>query len=113
MSKDNRERQLPQPVEIPVEWHIGDQIKSNYADNVVVQARKHDIIISFFETQLPPFGGTPEDNRTFLETLSSIRAECIGRIVVAPELVPEIIKALQTGYDGYLSSKSTERSAND
>lgn len=108
MSEDKQERQLLQPVELPVEWHIPEYMKSSYADNVVVQARKHDLIISFFETQLPPFAGTPEENRAFFEKLSSIRAECVGRIIVAPELVPEIIKALQEGYEGYLLTQSVE-----
>jgi len=52
-----------------------------------------------------PLGGTPEQNRAFLETLSSIRAECIAKIVVSPELLPDIVKALQIGYEEYLLTK--------
>lgn len=107
---ENKQENVPQHIAVPIEWHVSESIKNQYADNVVVQARRHDLIISFFETQLPPFGGSPEETRTFLEQLGSIRAECVGRIIVAPELMPEIIQALQTGYDGYLLTKAAERS---
>jgi hypothetical protein len=107
------EAKSEQQVIIPLEWHIPEHIKSSYADNIIVQTRKNDNIISFFETQLPPFAGTDEENRAFLEKLDSVRAECVARIIVAPELLPEIIKALQIAYDGYRSGKSIERSADD
>jgi hypothetical protein len=110
MSEAEQENSSLQQITIPLEWHVPDHISSRYADNVIVQPRKHDIIISFFESQPPLLGGTPEQNRAFLETLSSIRAECIGKIVVVPELLPDIIKALQRGYEGYLSAKDAKES---
>lgn len=113
MSEARPEQRASQQVAIPVEWHVSEHIKSNYADNVIVQTRKHDSIISFFETQLPPFAGTEEENRAFLEKLDSVRAECVDRVIVAPELLPEIIKTLQTAYDSYVLTKSTEMSADD
>jgi hypothetical protein len=110
MSEAEQEKLSLQQITIPLEWHIPDHISSRYADNVIVQPRKHDIIIAFFESQPPPLGGTPEQNRAFLETLSSIRAECVGKIVVAPELLPDIIRALQIGYEGYFSAKDGKES---
>jgi len=56
MSKADQDKQSPQQITIPLEWHVPDHISSRYADNVVVQPRKHDIIISFFESQPPPLG---------------------------------------------------------
>lgn len=105
---EDQQKKLLQSVALPLEWHVSEHIKSQYADNIVVQARKHDFIVSFFETQLPPFAGSPEETRAFLEQLGSIRAECVGRVTVAPEMMPEIILALQTAYNGYLLTKSTE-----
>jgi len=106
MSEVEQGKPSPLQITLPVEWHVPDHISSRYADNVIIQSRKHDIILSFFESQPPPLGGTPEQNRAVLEALSSIRAECIGKIVVAPELVPDIINALQVAYEGYLSAKN-------
>lgn len=113
MSEAKSEQQAIQQIAIPLEWHVSEQIKSSYADNVIVQTRKHDSIISFFETQLPPFAGTEDENRAFLEKLDSVRAECVGRIIVAPELLPEIIKALQIAYDSYLLTERPGKSVDD
>lgn len=88
-----------------MDFHIPEHVGSQYADNIGVQARKHDTVISFFETQLPPFIGTPEENRALLEKPGSIRTNCVGRIIIAADLLPEIMKALQTTYDGYLAIK--------
>lgn len=108
MSDADQERQEIQRVNIPVEWHIPDQIESRYATNVLVQAGQNEIVISFFETQLPILTGTPEENAARLEQLASIRANCIGRIIVAPDLVPNIISALQTGLNAYRVTKEVK-----
>jgi len=105
MSETEHEKQAPQQISLRLDFHIPEHIKSQYADNVLVQAKTHDATISFFETQFPPLTGTSEENRAVLEKLGSIRADCVGRIVVAADLLPEIIKALQTTYDEYLAAK--------
>lgn len=111
MSEAEQEKRTHQQVALRLDWHIPEHIKSQYADNILVQSRRHDVIISFFESQVPPFGGTPEENRALLEKLDSIRAECVGRIVVAVDLLPEIIKALQMAYDEYLSTREERADA--
>ncbi len=106
MSDDiEQEKQALQHIAIPMEWHMPEHIKSSYADNVLVQGKQHSFVLSFFNTQIPPFVGTPEQTRTFLQSLLSIRAEGIAKVEVAPELIPQIITALQTAYDGYLAGK--------
>lgn len=112
MSESELEKQFQQQLLLPVELHVPDTIKNVYADSVTAQTRKYDAIISFFETQPPVLGGDAEKNRALLEKLGSVRAECVGKIVVAAELVPEIIKVLQIAYDGYLAAKDNEGSTN-
>lgn len=109
MSEAEPEKQPPQQILMRVEWHVPDSIRNAYADTITAQPRKHNIIISFFETQPPIFGGDAEQNRALLEKLGSVRAECVGKIVVAAELVPEIIQVLQTAYDGYLATREKQR----
>ncbi len=38
----------------------------------------------------------------------SIRSECVSKMTVSPQLVPEIIKALQTGLDNYNRINASE-----
>ena len=70
-----------------------------------MQAGEYELILSFFQTQLPLLTGTPEENKNRLEQLGSVRAECVGRIIVNPDLVPKIISALQSTLDNYLALK--------
>jgi|GEM_PF-743873 len=96
-------------VNVPIEWHVSDDIKSIYASNVVVQPGQHEIILSLFEIRPPILTGTPEENRAKIEQIGTIRAECVGRIVVDPDLVPNIITALQTTLDNYHAAKAEEK----
>ncbi|HWS82840.1 MAG TPA: hypothetical protein VN207_01125 [Ktedonobacteraceae bacterium] len=93
-------------VNIPVNWHIPEDFPSPYASNMFAQAGEYEITISFFQTKLPLFTGTQEENKAKLEQLGIIQAECVSRIIVNPELVPKIIQALQATYDGYVATKN-------
>lgn len=93
---------------LPIDWHVSENIQSRYASNVFVQAGEQEVFLSFFETIPPILIGSPEENRAKLLELGAIRAECIARIIVNPELVPKLIQALQTTLDGYLAVKRTQ-----
>jgi hypothetical protein len=102
------EQEQPLEISLPIEWHVPDSIQNRYVHNVLVQPGKYEITLFFFETQIPPFAGPAEANREFLLKQGSVRFECISKLTVAPQLVPEIIKALQTGLDSYNASKENE-----
>jgi hypothetical protein len=105
--KNNTEKEIlsSHEINIPVDWHIPENFSSKYASNVLVQAGEYEFIISFFQTELPLLTGTTEENKAELERLGSIRAECVSRVIVHPELVPKIIQALQTTLDSYQNLK--------
>ncbi len=109
MRESSEQREQPsQSVNIPVEWHIPDDIQSRYASNVFVQPGEYEIILSFFETQLPILTGSPDENLTRLKDLGAIRANCVSRVIIDPELIPRLIQALQAGLEGYLAAKRTK-----
>jgi hypothetical protein len=92
-------------INVPIEWYIPEQFPTPYASNVFVQPGEYEFTISFFSTQLPLLTGTPEENQAKLQQLKNIRAECVGRVIVSPELVPKIIQALQSTLDQYMKVK--------
>src|SRR6266849_1855655 len=102
------EQESSKGIMLPIDLHVPDTLHNQYVHNVIVQPGQHEITLFFFETQIPPFIGSPEANREYLLKQGSIRFECISKMTVAPELVPEIIKALQTGLDNYNASKANE-----
>jgi hypothetical protein len=103
MSEAGQEQ--PRGVPLRVGWHFPEGIQSRYADNVLVQVGQHDMIISFFETQIPILLGQPEMNKELLEALGTIRADCVSKIVVSPDFIPELIKALEIGLANYHHTK--------
>jgi len=106
MSDIDQEKQSTS-INIPVNWNIPEGFPSPYASNMFAQAGEYEIVLSFFQTKLPLLTGTSEENKAKLEQLESIQAECVSRIIVNPELVPKIIQALQTTYDGYVATKNS------
>jgi hypothetical protein len=92
-------------VTLPVDWHVPDDFPAPYATNVFTQAGEYDMILTFFRAMPPLLTGTPQENKTKLEQLGGIRAECVSRVIVPADLVPKIIQALQTTWDAYTAAK--------
>lgn len=107
MSDREQEDQSREGITLPVTWHVSETIHNQYVHNVIVQPSQNEITISLFETHIPPYVGSPEANRELLQN-ESVRFECIGKFVVAPQFVSEIIKALQVGLDNYHTGKAHE-----
>lgn len=109
MSEVEQEDQSSQGISLPVELHVSDTLHNQYVHNVIVQPGPNEITLFFFEMHIPPYVGSPEANREYLLQKGSIRFECLSKLVVAPQLIPEIINALQTGLDNYNTSKAREK----
>ncbi len=107
MSEMEQEDQSLEGVSLPINWHVSEAIHNLYIHNVVVQPGQNEIMLFFFETHIPPYIGSPEANREYLQK-QSVRFECVGKFVVTPQFIPEIIKALQVGLDNYNVGKAHE-----
>lgn len=105
---DEEEREQSQGITIPIEWHVPDSIQNRYVHNMLVQSGRHELTLFFFETQIPPFLGSPDESKDFLLKKGAIRAECVSKLTVSPQLIPEIIKALETGLENYNHMKAAE-----
>lgn len=108
MSQVEQEGQIAKGVSLPIDLHVSDTIHNQYVQNLIVQPGQHEIALFFFETHVPPFVGSIEENKEYLLNKGPIRFECVSKLIVAPQLVPEIIKALQVGLDNYNASKQNE-----
>lgn len=106
MSEAEQEQQNSLGVALTIDWHYPENVQSRYVNNVLVQSGQFELVISFFEMQLPILLGQPEENKKKLEQLGSVKAECVGKFIVDPEVVPMIISALETGLETYRTSKA-------
>jgi hypothetical protein len=94
------ERDQPEDVSVPIDLYVPDDLQSHYVHNVIVQPGQREFALFFFETQVPPFVGSPKENKDELMR-QGVRFKCVGKMIVAPELVPEMIQALQVGLSSY------------
>ncbi len=85
----------PITLTLPIEWDISPEIKSIYATNLLIQRGEHEFFISFFELRPPLVIGTPEQQREQAAQLQVARAECVARIVVGRDRLPEFVQVLQ------------------
>ena len=109
MSDETEQEQQPSDnITLSVDWHFPEGLQSRYANNVLVQNGQFEFIISFFEMQLPMLFGSLEENKAKLEEMESIRAECVSKIIVSPEVMPALVSALQTELDKYLAHKANQ-----
>jgi hypothetical protein len=97
---------------LPIEWHVGDEIKTLFATNLIVQSSEHDTKITFFDIQPPLITGTPEQIKKSVEGLKSVRANCVARIGIATAHVPEFIEALRVAHQNAFNLKNAAESAN-
>jgi len=97
------EQNLEGQIILPLEWHIPDGILSRYVTNIVVQHTEHEFIISFFEVRPPIVLGSDEEKEAQLKQIDSVRAECVARIVVAADRLPDFIRVLNENLATYRS----------
>jgi len=97
------EEPLGENYQLPIEWYVPDDLVSRYVTNMLVQQTAHEFIISFFESYPPVVLGSPEEQREKLKSLSSARATCVARMIVAVERMPEIVQVLHEALARYSS----------
>jgi hypothetical protein len=72
-----------------------------------VQSQADHFVISFFETFAPPIKGeTDDEKRAMLDTIDSLDAMCIARIVVTPTVMERVIDALERNYTRWQQDNS-------
>lgn len=96
-------------VQVPIEWHISEDIDSKYATNLVIQHSEHEFIINFFEMRHPLILGDPDQVRKQWEKLESVRAECVARIIVSPDRMQEFINVMQADLNKYVGKEQEEQ----
>ena len=82
-----------QPQTFPLRHRIFGRMPSVYAHNVLIQTLPDEVVVSFFETILPPKSEvTPEDVEELKET--GLIAECVARITLSHRQFLDIADAM-------------------
>jgi hypothetical protein len=79
-------------VNLPIEWHFPEGLKSNFANHMIVQQDDSDVFLSFFELQPPVI--TSAADAVGLKSRKSIRATCVSKVVISKARFPVFVNAL-------------------
>lgn len=94
----------PEPFgkKVRIDRRFPEDLKTHFATNIVVQHDPGTFYISFFE-MFPPLVIADNDAERIkiLNSLDSVDAKCVSRIVVTPDKMREFIDALEENYKGY------------
>lgn len=91
-----------------LEWHVPEDIVRRYANNLLVQAGDHEVILSFFETTPPVLVGSPEEIEQKVKEIKSVRSRCVASVIVSIEKMPVFLEAMQGMYDRLIARKASQ-----
>ena len=98
-------KKKPKLFAIPIDWRFPEDLETRFANHMLVQYDQSEFHISFFEVLPPLLMGTDEDQSKTLQSLKSIPAKCVSRIVVSKERMPVFVKGLQEHVEKNLGSQ--------
>jgi hypothetical protein len=81
-----------------------------FANDIVIQHMGDHFIVSFFQI-MPPLiiGDTQEERDKTLSQISEIEAQCVGRIVLTPEGLQELIEHADQNYKNWQQKQSGDQ----
>lgn len=82
-------------IALPIEWHA-ENAPVVFANHMLAQADVHECHLSFFEIKPPVLIGTNEEKKTQAESLKSIPARCVVRVVISRGRLQAFIEVLQS-----------------
>lgn len=99
------EEEAQEGLSIPLTWNVPPGLVSRYATNFVVQHSDHEFAIYFFEALPPLLIGEPSEVKRQLQQIGSISANCVAKVIVAAERMPQLIALLQNNLQVYRTRK--------
>jgi len=79
-----------------------DDLQSHIVDNLVVQHQPDRFVLSFFEVWLPAMlAESDEEFQGQVDSLESVEAKCVARLVVTPQRMREFVNAMTKNLENY------------
>jgi hypothetical protein len=97
-----KKRQTAEEPQLPINWTFPPDLISRYATNIIVQLAENEFVVSFFEIPPPVLLRGQED----LDKLESVTAQCVSRIIIAAEKMPQFVDVLNRQLSVYQERKA-------
>lgn len=83
-------------VAIPIEFDVPSSIVTRLATQFTVQSNSAGCYLCFYEA-IPPFvEGNPDEVRSRLEQMPSVKAECISRVFIPAARLSDFLAVIRT-----------------
>ncbi len=90
---------------LSLEFLIPENLPTVYANEMAIQTIHTEFVLSFFELRLPLV--PPIDTKQ----KGKLNANCVARVVLSVEKIPDIIRVLQGRFDEFIRQREeTEKS---
>ncbi len=89
---NDSEKKIVVPRPVGIDFKVPDSVSTLYASEVAVQVILTDFVLSFFEVRIPILQPGFDSETTMLD------AQCVGRIAISSEKIPDLIRTLESQY---------------
>jgi len=80
-----------------------ENLQSHFVTNVVIQHQPDFFVLSFFEVWPPAIlGETEEEKQKALDSLESVEAKCVARLIFPPDKMGEFVAAINENFANFL-----------
>jgi hypothetical protein len=84
-------------VTLSYDWQgAADVVPMRHANQVMAQVHGQELLLLFFVTSPPILIGTPDQVRTQVESITTLKTECVARISLNPKMLKSTIDLMQT-----------------
>jgi len=105
-SKNGKKLAIPDGKAVRLEHVFPEGLRSAFTNHITVQhTDEGEFTIAFFEIDHPVLLGEPEDIAAQVDKLESVKAHCVGRIIISEKRMPKFIGELVSNYESLVSSK--------
>ncbi len=79
-----------------------EDLQSHIVDSIVVQHQHDRFVLSFFEVWLlPVLAESDEELQKQFDSLESVEAKCVARLVVTPQRMKEFVDVMRKNLENY------------
>jgi hypothetical protein len=94
---------------VRIDRRYPNDLQSYFVSNIVVQHEPDRFILTFFEIWPPPIiGETDEEMQHILESLDSVEAKCVARIVLSPNKMEEFLRVANENFSKFESKMKNQ-----
>jgi hypothetical protein len=105
---DTKKPNALEPVTVTVAFQPPEGVPGRYASHVLIQMTGHEYVLSFFEMKIPLTLGDDATQLDELRQRGTVHADCVGRIIMAPERFYEALRAINEYVVKKIEDKSAE-----